>query len=102
MTRFEELAKTVEGVDESKKALIHSLLKDFVFLEEQIDDLRNYPRYIINPKDPRQQKKLPVHDMLKDYQAQKNDITTKILRTLDNDPIDESPLIKALARFNKK
>ena len=100
MDRFEQLAQTLNGVDESKKELILSLLKDFVFLEEQIEELRKYPRYIINPQNPRQQKKLPVHEMLKDYQAQKNDITTKILRTLDNDPIEESPLAKALARFS--
>lgn len=101
MSRYEELASKIEGIDESKKELVLSLLKDFVFLEEQINELRKYPRYVINKNNPLQQKKLPVHEMLKDYQAQKNDIVTKILRTLDNDPIDESPLLKALARFNK-
>ena len=69
------------------------------FLEEQINNLRDYPRYIVNPKNPTQQKKLPVHDMLKDYQAQKNDIATKILRTLDGETIEESPLLKALSRY---
>jgi hypothetical protein len=37
--------------------------------------------------------------MLKDYQAQKDDIATKILRSLDGDTTEESPLAKALARF---
>ena len=99
MTRFEELAKTIENLDEAKKGFVLSLLSDFVFLEEQIAKLRKYPRYIINPKDHRQQKKLPVHDMLKDLQAQKNDITTKILRAIDGDVGEESPLLKALAKF---
>ena len=100
MTRYEELSKSLDGLDETKKVFILSLLKDFVFLEEQIEALRKYPRFIINPKDPTKQIKLPVHDMLKDYQAQKNDISTKILRTLDVDEIStDSPLIKALARF---
>lgn len=100
MTRYDELASKLNNVDEAKRGFILSLLKDFVFLEEQINELRKYPRYIVNKADPRQQKKLPVHEMLKDYQAQKNDIATKILRSLDNENGDESPLLKALARFN--
>ena len=43
-----------------------------------------------------------MHDILKDFQAQKNDIAVKILRTLTVDEIgDESPLAKALASFNE-
>lgn len=100
--RYKELANTLNGLEETKKVFVLSLLTDFVFLEEQINELRNYPRYKINPKNPEQQIKLPVHDLLKDYQAQKNDITTKILRTLEEEEIDESPLLKALARLEKK
>lgn len=101
MTRYDELASQLNNVDEAKRGFILSLLKDFVFLEEQIEELRKYPRYIVNKADPRQQKKLPVHEMLKDYQAQKNDIATKILRSLDKETMEESPLLKALARFTE-
>ena len=98
--RYNELADTLKNLDESKKVFVLSLLKDFVFLEDQILELRKYPRYKINPKNPEQQVKLPVHEMLKDYQAQKNDIVVKILRTLQNEEIETSPLVKALARFS--
>ena len=37
--------------------------------------------------------------MLKDYQAQKNDITTKIAKILDAEVGEVSPLVKALMRF---
>ena len=99
MTRYEELAASVDNVEAGKKAFILSLLSDFVFIEEQIAALREYPRYIVNPNNPKQQKKLPVHDMLKDYQAQKNDIAVKILRTIDGEAVEESALVKALKRF---
>lgn len=99
MTRYEELASKLNDVKEPKKSFILSLLKDFVWLEEQIDVLRKYPRYQINPNNPTQQIKLEVHSMLKDYQAQKDDIATKILRSLDDIDSEESPLLKALARF---
>lgn len=100
MTRYEELESKLTEVKEPKRSFILSLLKDYVWLEEQIEALRKYPRYIVNPADPTQQKKLEVHNMLKDFQAQKNDIAVKILRSLDNDTMEESPLLKALAAFN--
>ena len=100
MTRYEELESKLTEVKEPKRSFILSLLKDYVWLEEQIEELRQYPRYVINNADPTQQHKLEVHNMLKDFQAQKNDIATKILRTLENDMTEESPLLKALAQFN--
>lgn len=100
MTRYDELAAKCEDIKEPKKSFILSLLKDYVWLELQIEELRKYPRYIINPANPKQQKKLEVHNMLKDYQAQKNDIAVKILRSFDNDEAGESLLLKALAKFN--
>lgn len=99
MNRFEELASKLNNVDEAKKGFILSLLSDFVFYEEKIEELRKYPQYKVNPQNPLQQKALPIHRVLKDYQAQKNDIATKILRTLDAEALEESPLAKALARF---
>lgn len=101
MTRFEELSSHLKNVDESKKEIILSLLSDFVFYEEKINELRKYPQYLVNPKNPLQQKALPVHRVLKDYQAQKNDIATKVLRTLDGESGEESALMKALSEFNE-
>ena len=100
MSRYEELAGNLTEVKEPKRSYILSLLKDFVWLEEQLEELRKYPRYIINKSNPTQQKKLEVHNMIKDFQAQKNEIATKILRTIDNDKLmEKSDLLKALAAF---
>lgn len=103
MSRFEKLREKINqdgNINNYAREIILSLLSDFEFLEEQINKLREYPRYIINPKNTTQQKKLPVHEMLKDYQAQKNDIATKILRTLAGEAGEESALLKALEQFN--
>ena len=96
---FDYLASKLDGVEEPKKSFILSLLKDYCWLDTQIEALRKYPRYIINPSDPRKQMKLPVHDMIKDYQAQKDDIATKILRSFDGSESEDSPLVKALERY---
>ena len=67
--------------------------------KKKIEELRKYPQYIVNPHNTLQQKKLPVHNMIKDFQAQKNDIATKISRMIDGEITEESPLMKALERF---
>lgn len=100
MTRYEELVAVCKDIKEPKRSFILSLLKDYVWIEEQIEALRKYPRYKINPNDPTKQIKLEVHNMLKDFQAQKSDIATKILRSFDAGDEEDSPLMKALARFN--
>lgn len=100
MTRYEELESKLTEVKEPKRSYILSLLKDFVWLEEQIEELRKYPRFDINPNNPKQQRKLEVHNMIKDFQAQKNDIATKILRSFDKGIEEGSPLAKLLEQFN--
>ena len=101
MKRYLQIAAAISEVKEPKKSFILSLVKDFCWLEDQIATLRQYPRYIINAKNPKQQIKLPTHDMLKDYQAQKDDITTKILKALEGEAEGESTLAKLLADFEK-
>jgi hypothetical protein len=100
-SRYEELKSAISEVKEPKKSFILSLLKDFCWLEEQIDALRRFPRYVIDEKNPKRQAKLPVHDMLKDYQAQKDDIATKVLRSLDGEAEGQSELARILAGFDK-
>lgn len=100
MARYDELAAVLKDIKEPKKSFILSLLNDFVKLEADLNKLSTAQEYIINPKDPTKQVVLPIHKVIHDKQAQKNDIVTKILRSLDNEITEESPLLKALERFN--
>lgn len=99
MGRYDELSAVLKEVKEPKRSFVLSLLKDFVKLEADLDRLSEAQEYIINPNNPTEQIVLPIHKVIHDKQAQKNDIATKILRSLDNDVAEESPLLKALARF---
>jgi hypothetical protein len=92
----EEFEKVLTDIPEPKKGILVNLFKDFLWLDEQIEALRKYPRYLVDGKNPLNQKKLAVHDMLKDFQAQKNDIATKILRSLDGVTDGESELERLL------
>jgi hypothetical protein len=100
MGRYEELKTVLKDIKEPKKSFILSLLKDFVKLEADLEKLSTAQEYIINPNNPQEQYVLPIHKVIHDKQAQKNDIATKILRSLDNEVAEESPLLKALERFN--
>lgn len=100
MGRYDELAAVLNEVKEPKRSFVLSLLKDFVKLEADLDQLSTAQEYIINPNNPTEQVVLPIHKVIHDKQAQKNDIATKILRSLDNEVGEESPLLKALERFN--
>lgn len=92
----EEFEKGLSDIPEPKRGILVNLFKDFLWLDEQIEALRKYPRYIVDESNPRNQKKLPVHDMVKDFQAQKNDIATKIMRSLDGVTDGESELARLL------
>lgn len=98
--RYDELAEYFKEVEEPKKSIGLSLLKDFIFYEEKINELRKFPQYLVNPQNNLQQKKLPVHNLIKDYQAQKNDIAIKLTRMLEGNVTEESALMKALEQFN--
>jgi hypothetical protein len=99
MARYDELAAVLNDIKEPKRSFILSLLKDFVKLEADLNELSEAQEYIINPDNPSEQVVLPIHKVIHDKQAQKNDIATKILRSLDNETTEESPLLKALACF---
>lgn len=99
MERYNELEAVLKDIKEPKRSFILSLLKDFVRLEADLNKLSTAQEYIINPKDPTAQVILPIHKLIHNKQAQKNDIATKILRSLDNETTEESPLLKALANF---
>lgn len=99
MGRYDELAEVLKDIKEPKRSFVLSLLKDFVKLEADLDQLSTAQEYIINPNNPTEQVVLPIHKVIHDKQAQKNDIATKILRSLDTEVTEDSPLLKALARF---
>ena len=102
MARYDELAAVLKDIKEPKKSFILSLLKDFVKLEADLEELSTAEEYIINPTNPREQVILPIHKVIHDKQAQKNDIATKILRSLENTEGAAEGITKILAEFEAK
>lgn len=102
MGRYEELQAVLTDIKEPKKSFILSLLKDFTRLEADLEELSGAQEYIINPKNPMEQIVLPIHKVIHDKQAQKNDIATKILRSLDGEVGGEEGIAKVLADFEAR
>lgn len=99
MARYDELAAVLTDIKEPKRSFVLSLLKDFVKLEADLEKLSTAQEYIINPNNPTEQVVLPIHKVIHDKQAQKNDIATKILRSLDNEVGEAEGIAKVLADF---
>ena len=102
MERYDELQAVLKDIKEPKKSIILSLLKDFVKLEADLEKLSMAQEYIINPNNPTEQVVLPIHKVIHEKQAQKNDIATKILRSLDNEVGEAEGITKILADFEAK
>ena len=102
MARYDELQAVLKDVKEPKRSFILSLLTDFVRLEADLEKLSGAEEYIINENNPREQIVLPIHKVIHDKQAQKNDIATKILRSLDGESGEADGIAKVLADFEAK
>ena len=102
MGRYDELTAVLKDIKEPKKSFLLSLLKDFCKLEADLEALSGAQEYIINPNNPTEKVVLPIHKVIHDKQAQKNDIATKILRSLDGEAEGESPLMKLLGKYEQR
>lgn len=92
MTRKEKLADFL-AQDEDDRQLLSPLLDEFLFLEEQLTELKKLPFIKTRPDNPQLQKATPAAKQYKDLLQQYTNII-KILSKRNNDDPDgkESPL----------
>lgn len=101
--RLEELVSNLDGIDESKKPYLISLLQGFVKWEQIESDIAQTPLFEeVKFKGKTIMKELPSFKMLNTATARKEDAIKSIVKLLDGEIEEESPLMKALNNFNKK
>ena len=103
MERIEKLKKIFENVDDDTREIITPLLDDVIFIEERLSELRKLPMIRVHPKNPARQEVTPAGKQYKEYmQSYLNAI--KVLQVALNraGATEESPLVKALASFEKE
>lgn len=100
MNRREELDEIFRYVDEDEKKLVNHLIDEVVFLEDQMERLKELPFIRIHPKNPAMQKVTPAAKQYKEQsQSYMNAmrILLYILRKVESSAQDE--LLKRLEEF---
>ena len=92
MNRFVELSKIFESLDKDKQTLISSLLEDFVFIEKQLKDLKQFPFISVNPSNNYQQKATPSAKLYKELLQQQINLVKVLLTVSNTTEEEESPL----------
>lgn len=100
MSRLEELEEIFKGIDKNVKTLVDPLIKEVIFLEDEMTKLKRIPFLRINPNDSSQQKATPASKQYKEFsQSYMNAI--RILSALLNkqDTSAQDELLKRLQGF---
>ena len=88
MNRKQELLQLINN----NIALI-PLIDEMIYLENQLDYLRDLPKLVVNPKNPAQQRTTPATRLYKELLQQYTNIIRILLRITDTESdAEESPL----------
>ena len=103
MTRYEELIKLCESLDESTQKIIGRVIHEIAFLEDQLDNLRQLPFIEVNPKNISQQRPTPAAKQYKEFLQQYNNCIKIILSALCKiDTTETSPLREYLQKMRMR
>lgn len=90
MTRKEELLKLLNN-----DITYEPLITEMVYLESQLDELRNLPKIKVCPTDKSRQKTTPAAKLYKEYLQQYTNIVRILIKVTGADETEEdSPLRK--------
>ncbi len=93
MERAEELHEIFKGIDESKQKIVSPLIDEAVFLEQQMQELKKYPRIRIHPTNPNLQKITAAGKLYREYLQTYTNIIDKLARIYGREEAEEdSPL----------
>ena len=103
MSRFEELTALCAELDNAAKTTTAPLLKEIVFLEERLQELRQYPFITVNPQNRAQQKPTPAAKQYKEFLQQYNNCIKILLGVLGKiESAETSPLREYLTQMRAR
>ena len=90
MSRKEELLTAINN-----DLTLIPLINDMVYLETELDSLRELPKIKVHPTDPSKQKATPAAKLYKEYLQQYTNVVKILIRATGTDENEEeSPLRK--------
>jgi len=107
MTRKDEILKLLNGQSEKSIKVIEEIIDDFVYLEEQLKELRALPKILVNKENPALQKLTPAAKLYKEYLVQYSNLVKIILSAVEEEVTEEdesviSQFFKNQENFFKK
>ena len=98
---FSKTKEAINELPEEQKPIAESLLVDIEYWEGKVKELQKCETYQVDPKNPKRQRKLPAHDMLKEAEQQKINAMRTLIQIFNKQKIldDESPLAKMLEEY---
>lgn len=101
MGRKDELIKSFESIPAEKMALAVNLIDEFVYLEDQLLQLKKLPMIKHHPRDKRIVKPTPASKLYKEFLQQYNNTYKNLVSLLKSHETEEdSPLMEYLRALN--
>ncbi len=103
VTRKEILNKAFKDISENERNLLDPLINEVVFLEKQMDELKQLPFIRSNPDNPSHQRKTEAAKLYKEFsQSYMNAIRILCSRLNSSESNESSPLQKTLKELKNK
>lgn len=99
MSRAQELHDIFKGIDESKRIIVTKLIDEAVFLEGQMEKLKEYPFIKIHPTNPDLQKITAAGKQYREFLQTYTNIIDKLARIHGKEEAEESSPLRDY--FNK-
>ena len=89
MNRKEEILQLIDNNNTKSVKVISEIIDDFVFLEEQLKELRKLPQILVNKENPAIQKLTPAAKLYKEYLVQYSNLVKIILSAIDEEVTED-------------
>lgn len=101
MGRKDDLINSFKDVSDEKKILSLNLIDEFLWLENQLLELRKFPMIKVHPKNKALVKPTPASKLYKEFLQQYNNVFKNLLSLLKGtENEDDSPLMMYLKELN--
>ena len=89
MDRKEEILKLIDNNNTKSVKVISELIDDFVYIEEQLKELRKLPQIVVNKENPSMQKLTPAAKLYKDFLIQYSNLIRIILSVVEEEVTED-------------
>lgn len=97
--QVEDIMQALGDVPEKKRLILEQLARDFCKWANISKQLEGLPTFEIDPENPRRQRKLPAHDMLKDAQQRTTELARALLREMNGEADEDDEFSKMINEY---